>query len=93
MLCLFVNKCKLLQKHNFGIKNPGIFNTDPRIKKEICSLNATVQKLKSKKFSLEKIKDGSNDVRFCTGFENCGALISVFECLGCILGKAQIYMQ
>ena len=56
-------------------------------------MNATVQKLKSKKFSLEKMKDGSNDVRFCTGFENCGALISVFECLGCILGKAQIYMQ
>ena len=56
-------------------------------------MNATVQKLKTKKFSLEKIKDGSNDVRFCTGFENCGALISVFECLGCILGKAQIYMQ
>ena len=46
---------------------------------------------KSKTFSLEKIKDESNAVRFYTGFENYDALIAVFECLGCIFGKAKTY--
>ena len=52
----------------FGIKNLGILNTDPRANKEICYLNDTVQNFKSKKFSLEKIKDDPNAVRFYTGF-------------------------
>ena len=51
------------------------------LKKEICSSNTTVQELKSKKFSLEKIKDDPNAVRFYTGFENYDALIAVFKCL------------
>ena len=51
------------------------------LKKEVCSLNTTVQELKSKKFSLEKIKDDTNAVRFYTGFENYDELIAVFKCL------------
>ena len=41
---------------------------------EICSLNTSVPELKSKQFSLEKIKDHPNAVRFYTGFENYDAL-------------------
>ena len=51
------------------------------LNKETCSLNTTVQELKSKTFSLVKIKDDPNAVRFYTGFENYGALIAVFKCL------------
>ena len=48
------------------------------LKKEICSLNTTVKELKTKKFSLEKIKNDPNDVRFHTGFKNYDTLIAVF---------------
>ena len=40
------------------------------LKKEICSLNTTVQELKSKQFLFEKkIKDDPNVVRFYTGLK------------------------
>ena len=39
------------------------------------------QELESKKFSLEKIKDDPNALRFYTSFENYDALIAVFKCL------------
>ena len=51
------------------------------LKKEICYLSTTVQELKSKKFSLEKIKDDPNAVRFYIRFESYEALIAVFKCL------------
>ena len=51
------------------------------LKKEIYSLNNTVQELKSKKLSLEKIKDDPNAVRFYNGFENYDTLIAIFDCL------------
>ena len=51
------------------------------LKMEICSWNTTVQELKNKTFSLEKIKEDPNAVPFYTGFENYDALITVFECL------------
>ena len=58
---------------------------------KLCSLNNINQELKSKKFSLEKIKDGPNVVRFYTGFENYDVLIAVCsqKLVGCIFGKAQ----
>ena len=51
------------------------------LKKEIYSLNNTAQELKSKKFSLEKIKDDPNVARFYNGFENYDTLIAIFDCL------------
>ena len=51
------------------------------LKTEICSLNTIAQELKSKKFSLEKIKDDPSAVRFYTGFENYDVMITVFKCL------------
>ena len=69
------------KNNNFGIENPGIFNTDPRVKKWNCSLNNINQELESKKFSLQKIKDDPNVVRFYTGFENYDVLTAVCNCL------------
>ena len=50
-------------------------------KKEICSSDTTVQGLKSKNFSLEKVEDHPNAVRFYTGLVNNDALLVVFKCL------------
>ena len=52
-----------------------------RRSKEICSLNTTIQELKSQKCSLEKIKDAPNAIRFYNGSENYDVLIAVFKCL------------
>ena len=45
------------------MENLGIFNTDPRVKKKLCTLNITFQELKSKTLSLEKIKDDPSPSR------------------------------
>ena len=65
------------KNNNFGNENPGMFNTDPRVKKRKCSLDTTVKEFKTKKFSIEKINE-PNAVRFHTNKENYDALIAVF---------------
>ena len=66
---------------NPGIEYSEIFNADSRVKKGNMLFKATFQELKSKTFSLEKIKDDANAVRFYNGFENHDPLIVVFKCL------------
>ena len=50
----------IVKHNNFGIENPRIFNTDPRVKKGNVLFKHHRSRIKSKKFSLEKIKDDPN---------------------------------
>ena len=64
------------KNNNFGIENPGIFNTNPRIKKGNMFFKQHCSRIKKMFFSFYP-----NAVCFYTGFENYDMLIEVFKYL------------